>query len=387
MKLFKVYPQLDLELTKAQGCYVYDKSGTQYLDLYGGHAVISVGHTHPHYVQRIKEQLDQIAYYSNAVVNPVQVSLLEKLGKISGYEAYQLFLCNSGAEAIENALKIASFHTQKDKLIAFNRSFHGRTSRALSVTDNDKYRSLLDKYSNVVFLDMNLENVEKVLKNEDVCAVLLEGIQGLAGIYVPEPEFFTGLKQLCEKYGALLIVDEIQSGYGRSGKFFAHQYTGVQPDLITVAKGMANGFPMGGVLIHPDIEGWFGMSGSTFGGNHLACVAALATLEIIEQEKLVENAATVGSVLIEQLRVLPEVKEVRGAGLMIGVEFDFAIKEVRDVLMKEHHVLTGTAANPNVLRLLPPLTLTTDEAETFVDKLKLSLQKVKILNEAVPVGK
>ncbi|MBL6448058.1 aspartate aminotransferase family protein [Fulvivirga sp. 29W222] len=386
MKLFKVYPQLDLELTKAQGCYIYDRSGAQYLDLYGGHAVISVGHTHPHYVKRIKEQLDAIAYYSNAVINPVQHSLLDKLGKISGYDAYQLFLCNSGAEAIENALKIASFHTQKDKLVAFNKSFHGRTSRALSVTDNDKYRSRLDKYSNVQFLEMNLNAVESALKNQDVCAVLIEGIQGLAGIYMPEADFLPGLKQLCEKYGALLVVDEIQSGYGRSGKFFAHQHADVQPDLITVAKGMANGFPMGGVLISPKIEGWFGMSGSTFGGNHLACVAALATLEIIENEKLVENAQKVGAELIEALRAIPEVKEVRGAGLMIGVEFDFPVKDIRENLMKEQHVLTGMAANPNVIRLLPPLTLTQEQAALFVEKLKLSIQKISS-DAAVLIGK
>ncbi|ELR69619.1 Acetylornithine aminotransferase [Fulvivirga imtechensis AK7] len=386
MKLFKVYPQLDLELTKAQGCYVYDKSGNQYLDLYGGHAVISVGHTHPHYVKRIKEQLDQIAYYSNAVINPVQINLLEKLGQISGYNAYQLFLCNSGAEAIENALKIASFHTQKDKLIAFNRSFHGRTSRALSVTDNDKYRSMLDKYSNVQFLSMDLELVEVALKNKDVCAVLIEGIQGLAGIYIPETNFLLELKALCEKYGALLIIDEIQSGYGRSGKFFAHQHAGVQADIITVAKGMANGFPIGGVLISPEIEGWFGMSGSTFGGNHLACVAALATLEIIENENLIENAQVVGNYLMDKLKNIPEVKEVRGAGLMIGMEFNFAITDVRKILMNEYHILTGMSANPNTLRLLPPLSLNKQQADEFVDKVLISLEKIK-KNEAVPVGK
>lgn len=386
MKLFKVYPQLDLELTKAQGCYVYDKSGNQYLDLYGGHAVISVGHTHPHYVNRIKEQLDQIAYYSNAVINPVQNNLLKKLGELSGYDAHQLFLCNSGAEAIENALKIASFHTQKDKLIAFNRSFHGRTSRALSVTDNDKYRSLLDKYNNVQFLSMNLEAVEVALKNKDVCAVLIEGIQGLAGVYIPDAGFLQQLKQLCQKYGALLIVDEIQSGYGRSGKFFAHQHAGVQADIITVAKGMANGFPIGGVLISPEIEGWFGMSGSTFGGNHLACVAALATLEIIENENLIENARTVGSYLMEELRKIPEVKEVRGAGLMIGMEFDFPITDIRQSLMQDHHILTGMAANPNTIRLLPPLSLNYEQANYFIEKVLISINKVK-KNEAVPVGK
>lgn len=386
MKLFKVYPQLDLELTKAQGCYVYDKSGNQYLDLYGGHAVISVGHTHPHYVKRIKEQLDQIAYYSNAVINPVQINLLKKLGQLSGYDAYQLFLCNSGAEAVENALKIAAFHTKKDKLIAFRKSFHGRTSRALSVTDNDNYRSLLDKYSNVQFLNMDLDMVETALKNKDVCAVLIEGIQGLAGIYVPDADFLQQLKKLCEKYEALLLIDEIQSGYGRSGKFFAHQYANVEADLITVAKGMANGFPIGGVLISPKIEGWFGMSGSTFGGNHLACVAALATLEIIENEKLLENATTVGNYLMGELSRIAEVTEVRGKGLMVGIEFGFPVKDVRDLLMHEHHILTGVAANPNTLRLLPPLSLNKQQADYFVEKVLLSLEKVK-KNEAVPVGK
>ena len=385
MKLFKVYPQLDLELTNAQGCYVYDKSGNEYLDFYGGHAVISVGHTHAHYVRRIKDQLDAIAYYSNAVINPIQQGLLDKLGKISGYDDYQLFLCNSGAEAIENALKIAAFHTKKDKLIAFHGSFHGRTSRALSVTDNDKYRSSLDQYSNVQFMEMNLSTVENALSNHDVCAVLIEGIQGLAGIYMPDTDFLTGLKSLCKKYGALLIVDEIQSGYGRSGKFFAHQYTDVKPDLITVAKGMANGFPMGGVLIHPEIEGWFGMSGSTFGGNHLACTAALATLEIIEDEELINNAQSVGQYLFEKLKTLPEVREVRGKGLMIGVEFDYPVGEIRSTLMREQHVLTGMAANPNVIRLLPPLTISKEQADTFIEKLKLSILKT-IKNEAVPIS-
>ncbi|MEX2335913.1 MAG: aminotransferase class III-fold pyridoxal phosphate-dependent enzyme [Fulvivirga sp.] len=386
MKLFKVYPQLDLELSSAQGCYVYDRSGTKYLDLYGGHAVISVGHTHPHYVKRIQEQLEKIAYYSNAIINPLQIDLLERLGKISGYDDYQLFLCNSGAEAIENALKIASFHTHKHKLIAFKGSFHGRTSRALSITDNHKYRSPLNLYNDVQFLNMDLEVVERALKNRDICAVVIEGIQGLAGIYMPGAAFLEGLKALCEKYEALLIVDEIQSGYGRSGKFFAHQYSDVKPDLITVAKGMGNGFPIGGVLISPDVEGWFGMAGSTFGGNHLACAAALATLEIIEQEKMVDNAAAIGALLTAEFNAIPEIIEIRGVGLMLGIEFKHPVKDLREILMKQHEVLTGLAANLNVIRLLPPLSLTREDALLFIEKLKLSIQKLKE-NEAIPIGK
>lgn len=384
MKLFKVYPNVDLELTYAQGCYVYDKSGTKYLDLYGGHAVISVGHGHPHYVKSIQDQLEKIAYYTNPA-NTIQQKLLEKLGKLSGYDDYQLFLCNSGAEAMENALKVAAFHTKKEKLLAFNHSFHGRTARALSITDNDKYRSSLDQQDNVTFLEMELDVVEDALKKGDVCAVIIESIQGLAGIYMPEAAFLEGLKALCEKHGTLLIADEVQSGYGRSGKFFAHQYSNVRPDLITVAKGMGNGFPIGGVLISPEVKGWSGMSGSTFGGNHLACTAALATLEIIERESLIKNAALVGGFLREELSTILEVKEARGAGLMIGIEFDFPVETLREILQEEHHILTGLAANPNVIRLLPPLALTKEEGLDFKEKLKLSIEKIK-KNESIPIG-
>lgn len=385
MKLFKVYPQLDLELTKAQGCYVYDRSGNKYLDLYGGHAVISVGHTHPHYVKSLQEQLENIAYYSNAVKNPIQEKLLEKLGQLSGYDTYQLFMCNSGAEAVENALKIASFHSKKDKLIAFKHSFHGRTSRALSITDNDKFRSLLDKYSNVQFLDMDLKQVENALQNQDVCAVIIEGIQGLAGIYMPPAELLQGIRALCNKYGALLIIDEIQSGYGRSGKFFAHQYSQVKADIVTIAKGMANGFPIGGVLISPQVEGWHGMAGSTFGGNHLACVAALATLEIIDNEKLIENATAMGSLIRSELSSIAEISEIRGSGLMIGIEFNFEVNELREILRKQGHVLTGLAANPKVIRLLPPLSIREEDVMLFIHQLKTSIKKLKE-NEAIPIG-
>ncbi len=379
MNFFNVYPLMDIELVKGEGCWVYDSDGQKYLDLYGGHAVISVGHTHPLYVQRIRDQLDKISFYSNSVINRLQLELAEKLGKLSGYDDYQLFLCNSGAEATENALKIASFQNEKSKFIAFSRGFHGRTSRAVAVTDSPKYRAPADAVHNVAFFELgDLEGVEKSLQNDDVCAVIIEGIQGLGGIYEPSAEFLMGLRSLTEKYGAFLILDEIQSGYGRSGKFFAHQYVpGLRPDVITIAKGMGNGFPIGGILIRPDIEGWFGMSGTTFGGNHLACAAGIAVLDIMENENLLQNVTDVGNYFIQKLKEIGEAKEVRGKGLMIGIEFDHPIAEMRKKILREHHIFTGVASNPNVLRLLPPLTLSVEEADLFVKSLKEVIGQMK----------
>ena len=379
MNFFNVYPLMDIELVKGEGCWVYDSDGQKYLDLYGGHAVISVGHTHPLYVQKVRDQLDKIAFYSNSVINRLQLELAEKLGKLSGYDDYQLFLCNSGAEATENALKIASFQNGKSKFIAFSRGFHGRTSRAVAVTDSPKYRAPADTVHNVAFFELgDLEGVEKSLQNDDVCAVIIEGIQGLGGIYEPSAEFLMGLRSLTEKYGAFLILDEIQSGYGRSGKFFAHQYaSGLRPDVITMAKGMGNGFPIGGILIRPDIEGWFGMSGTTFGGNHLACAAGIAVLNIMENEKLLQNVTKVGNYFMQKLKEIGEAKEVRGKGLMIGIEFDHPIAEMRKKILREHHIFTGVGSNPNVLRLLPPLTLSVEEADLFVNCLKEVIGQMK----------
>jgi acetylornithine/N-succinyldiaminopimelate aminotransferase len=357
MNLFDVYPLLPVELVKGRDCTVIDSEGNKYLDLYGGHAVISIGHSHPHYVKKIKKQLKNLGFYSNSVINPLQSELASKLGKLSGYDDYQLFLCNSGAEANENAVKIAAFQNKKKSVIAFERSFHGRTSRTLSITDNERYRSPLDDYNNVIFLPWNdIDALKNALHTKEICAVIIEGIQGLGGIHVPDINFMKELRSLTYKYESLLILDEIQSGYGRSGKFFAHQYSGIRPDIITVAKGMGNGFPVGGVLLHPSIESWHGMSGTTFGGNHLACAAAIAVLDVIEEEQLIEHAAKEGSRWMDALLNLTGVKAVRGKGLMIGVEMDFPIRKFRQDLFQKHHILTGTSVNPNTIRLLPPLT-------------------------------
>lgn len=379
MNFFNVYPLMDIELVKGEGCWVYDSHGQKYLDLYGGHAVISVGHTHPHYVEKIKDQLDRIGFYSNSVINRVQEELADKLGKLSGYDDYQLFLCNSGAEATENALKIASFENGKSKFIAFHRGFHGRTSRAVAVTDSAKYRAPADQMHEVEFFELgDLEGVEASLKKGDICAVIIEGIQGLGGIYLPSQDFLQGLASLTQQYGAFLILDEIQSGYGRSGKFFAHQhFAGIKPDLVTMAKGMGNGFPIGGVLIRPGIEGWFGMSGTTFGGNHLACAAGIAVLDIMQQENLLDHVSEVGDYFTQQLKKVGPFREVRGKGLMIGIEFDYPIAELRKSLLKKHHIFTGVASNPNVLRLLPPLTLAAKEVDLFVNCLQETLGELK----------
>ena len=373
MNLFDVYPLLDITPVKGQNCYIWDENGTQYLDLYGGHAVISVGHSHPHYIKRIHDQLSQIGFYSNSVQIPQQKELADKLGAACGYPDYQLFLVNSGAEANENALKLASFVTGRKKMVAFKKGFHGRTSAAVAVTDNPKIVAPVNETSNAIILPFNdLALLEEQLKTNEIGGVIIEGIQGIGGIHVPDPDFLIGAEKLCKQYGALLILDEIQSGYGRSGKFFAHQYTPVKPDLITVAKGMGNGFPVGALLIAPEIKPWFGMLGTTFGGNYLACAASLAVLEIMENEKLVENAAEVGEYLINKLKNISGIKEVRGQGLMIGLEFDQQINDIRHVLLKKHHIFTGVSGT-NIIRLLSPLTLTKEQADIFVKALTETL--------------
>ncbi len=375
MKLFDVYPLFDIEIVKGQGCYTYDAEGKEYLDLYGGHAVISVGHSHPHYLNAINEQASKLVFYSNSVINGLQQRLADKLGKLSGYDDYQLFLINSGAEANENALKLASFYNSKKRVIAFDKAFHGRTSLAVESTDNPKIVAPINANNHVTFLPLNdIDAVKAEMAKGDVCAVIVEGIQGVGGIRIPEVEFLNVLREECDKYNAVLIFDEIQSGYGRSGKFFAHQYTDVRPDVITVAKGIANGFPMGAVLISPKFEPVYGQLGTTFGGNHLACAAAIAVLEIFEQENLVENSRKVGEYLINELKQIEGIKEVRGRGLMIGIEMEYPVKELRTRLIKEERVFTG-ASGTNVIRLLPPLVLTMEQADDFLNRFKRALSK------------
>ena len=370
MKLFDVYPLFDLEIVAGKGCYTYDTQGTEYLDLYGGHAVISIGHSHPCYVKRITEQAQKLVFYSNSVINSLQQQLADKLGALSGYDDYALFLINSGAEANENALKLASFHTGKKKVIAFAHSFHGRTSAAVKVTDNPRIVAPINDTFEVAFLPLNdMIRVEQEMAAGDVCAVIIEGIQGVGGIQVPDAQFLRDLREACTRHGVVLIVDEVQSGYGRTGKFFAHQHAGIRPDLITMAKGMGNGFPIGGVLISPQFTPVYGMLGTTFGGNHLACAAACAVLDVMRDEHLVDNAARVGQYLIDRLREIPQIKEVRGKGLMIGLEFDQPVKELRHKLLFEQHVFTG-ASGTNVIRLLPPLSLSQEQADCFIGKLK-----------------
>lgn len=370
MKLFDVYPLFDLEIVAGKGCYTYDTQGTEYLDLYGGHAVISIGHSHPCYVKRITEQAQKLVFYSNSVINSLQQQLANKLGALSGYDDYALFLINSGAEANENALKLASFHTGKKKVIAFAHSFHGRTSAAVKVTDNPRIVAPINDTFEVAFLPLNdMARVEQEMAAGDVCAVIIEGIQGVGGIQAPDAQFLRDLREACTRHGVVLIVDEVQSGYGRTGKFFAHQHAGIRPDLITMAKGMGNGFPIGGVLISPQFTPVYGMLGTTFGGNHLACAAACAVLDVMRDEHLVDNAARVGQYLIDRLREIPQIKEVRGKGLMIGLEFDQPVKELRHKLLFEQHVFTG-ASGTNVIRLLPPLSLSQEQADCFIGKLK-----------------
>ena len=371
MKLFDVYPLFDVNIVKGQGCHVWDDKGQEYLDLYGGHAVISIGHSHPHYVEKVTEQLYKIGFYSNSVINKLQQQLAERLGKISGYDDYQLFLINSGAEANENALKLASFSNGRTRVLSAEKAFHGRTSLAVEVTNNPKIIAPINANGHVTYLPMNdLAAWEDELQKGDVCAVILESIQGVGGIKLATKEFAQGLQKLCKQYGTILICDEIQCGYGRSGRFFAHQWLDIRPDIITVAKGIANGFPMAGVLIAPDFKPVYGQLGTTFGGNHLACAAALAVLDVFEEEKLVENAHEVGTYLMEQLKKIdsPHIQDVRGRGLMIGIDLDVPHKDVRQPLIYEEHCFTGCAGQ-NILRLLPPLCLTKDEADQFIDKL------------------
>ncbi len=366
MKLFEVYKLWDIEPVRGLDTSLWDSKGEVYTDLYGGHAVISVGHCHPHYVEMLSEQVGRLGFYSNAVQNSLQKELAERLGRVCGYPDYELFLCNSGAEANENALKVASFHTGKAKVLAFRKAFHGRTSGAVAATDNPKIQAPFNETSNIVFAPLNdIEAVEAELSKGDFAAVIIEGIQGVAGIYEPSDEFMHGLRELCDKYGCVLILDEIQSGYGRTGNFFAHQHCGVKADIVTMAKGMGNGFPIGGVIISSSIKASYGMLGTTFGGNHLACTAALAVLDIIENEGLIENAARIGEYFAEAFKGDKAVKEYRGRGLMIGLELKDEYAGLRDKLLFERHFFTG-AAGANVIRLLPSLTISQETAESFV---------------------
>ncbi len=372
MKLFDVYPLFPIEPIKANGSWLWDAKGEKYLDLYGGHAVISIGHGHPHYVKALKDQLDKISFYSNSVKNSMQEKLSEKLGELSGYPDYQLFLCSSGAEANENALKLASFVTGRKKVIAFKKSFHGRTSGAVATTDNPKIVSAFNACHEVVFLPLNDETALTDALTDEFAAVIIEGIQGVGGIQMPTDAFLQLLAKKCKQAGALLILDEVQSGYGRSGKFFAHQFANIKADLITVAKGMGNGFPIGGVLIHPDIKPWSGMLGTTFGGNYLACAAALAVLEVIGQEQLMNNATIRGEYWMDQLKQFPSILDIRGRGLMIGFDLPERLTGLRRDLLFKHHIFTGEA-KPNTVRLLPSLTLKEDEAEILVHALMVEL--------------
>jgi acetylornithine aminotransferase len=380
MKLFDVYPLFDVNIVKGNGCKVWDEKGQEYLDLYGGHAVISIGHAHPHYIEKVTEQVSNLGFYSNSVINKLQVELAERLGRISGYDDFQLFLINSGAEANENALKLASFTNGRKRVLSCEKAFHGRTSLAVEVTNNPKIIAPINDNGHVTYLPLNdLPAWEAELAKGDVCAVILECIQGVGGIRLATKEFAQGLQAACKKYGTILICDEIQCGYGRSGKFFAHQWLDIRPDIITVAKGIANGFPMGAVLISPEFKPVYGQLGTTFGGNHLACAAALAVLDVMEQDGLVENAHLVGEYLIEQLNRLketePHITDVRGRGLMIGIDLDIPHKDVRLPLIYQKHCFTGCAGT-NVLRLLPPLCLNKDEADAFLDKFKQVLADI-----------
>lgn len=375
MKLFDVYPLMPINIVKAENCKLWDENGTEYLDFYGGHAVISVGHTHPHYMEKIKNQLYQIGFYSNSVINKLQEELAEKLGKISGYEDYALFLCNSGAEANENALKIASFTSGKKKFITFRNSFHGRTSAVVAATDDSSIVAPVNETSNFIFCEWNnAKAFEKLFKENlhDLAGVIIEGIQGIGGIQIPSQELMSKISELCTENSVFFISDEIQSGYARSGKFFAHQHFKVKPDIITIAKGMANGFPIGGVLVSPKIPAKHKMLGTTFGGNHLACAAAIAVLEIIADENLMEESFQKGAYLIQKLQEIPQIKEIRGKGLLIGIDFEIPAAQVSKKLREEHKIFVGSATNPLTMRLLPPLTISYSEIDYFI----VSLQSV-----------
>lgn len=377
MELFDVYPIFNINIIKGEGAYVWDDKDNKYLDFYGGHAVISIGHSHPRYVEYLSKQVAQLGFYSNSVINELQKEVAHKLGKISGYDDYSLFLINSGAEANENALKLASFYNGRKKVISFAKAFHGRTSLAVEATDNPKIIAPINNNGNVVYLPLNdLDTFEQEIKKKDVCAVILEGIQGVGGIQIPNNEFLQKVRQLCDETNTVLILDEIQSGYGRSGKFFAHQYANIKADLISVAKGIGNGFPLSGLLISPKFKPTYGMLGTTFGGNHLACAAALAVLEVMKEDELVENARVMGDYLMQQLKEIPEIKEVRGRGLMIGLEFDEPIKELRTKLLQEKGVFTGISGE-KVMRLLPPLCINKKDADLFLEKLKEAIKEKK----------
>lgn len=376
MKIFDVYPLFDIEPVKAEGSFIWDQQGTRYLDLYGGHAVISIGHTHPHYVKLLSQQLNQIGFYSNSVKIPLQDELAQKLGTLSGYENYQLFLCNSGAEANENALKLASFHNKRKKIIAFTGSFHGRTSLAVAATNDTKIVAPINENEHIVFLPLNDEATLKQHLTHEVCAVIIEGIQGVGGVHVANASFLQLMRKLCDETGAIMILDEVQSGYGRSGYFFAHQHADIKPDLITIAKGMGNGFPVAGVLISPKFEAKHGMLGTTFGGSYLACAAAIAVLDVIAKEQLLGHAKFIGEYIIQQLNNLPHVKEIRGMGLMIGIELDQACAPIRTKLLKEHQVFTGASSNPNTLRILPALNLHKRDADAFIHALSTVLNNL-----------
>ncbi len=376
MNLFDVYPLFSIEPVQARGSYLWDKAGNKYLDFYGGHAVISIGHTHPYYVDKITDQLNKISFYSNSVQIPIQKELAEKLGKLSGYVDYSLFLCNSGAEANENALKLASFHTGRKKIISFSQGFHGRTSLAVAVTDGSSMQAPVNQTDNAILLPFNDESALEAAMNDEVAAVIIEGMQGVGGVKIPTSSFLTKIRSLCDKFGAVLILDEVQSGYGRSGKFFAHQHFNIKADLITTAKGMGNGFPIAGVLISPEFKASHGMLGTTFGGNHLACAAGVAVLDVIEQESLIQNAADMGTYLVNKLKSIRGVREVRALGLMIGLELEIPCAEIRGALLKERAIFTGSSSDKNTIRLLPALNIGREEADLFLNAFNEVLSKI-----------
>ena len=378
MNLFDVYPLYNVTPVKALDCTITDDKGIEYLDLYSGHGVISIGHSHPEYNAKLKSQLDKLSFYSNAIQNPLQVELADKLGKLSNCEEYSLFLCSSGAEANENALKMASFHTNKSRVISFNNAFHGRTSAAVATTDNPKIVAPMNAQQVVTFSPLNdIDLVEAELKKGDVASVIIEPIQGVGGLDMGTTEFFQGLEKICAQYNVVLILDEVQSGYGRSGKFFAHQHHGIKPDIICMAKGMGNGFPIGGILTSPKFIASHGLLGTTFGGSHLACAAGIAVLDIIEKEKLMENVLVIEKYFFEQIKEIPEIIKVKGRGLMLGVEFDFEVGPLRKKMIMEKHIFTGSSSNKNLLRILPPLTVKKEYIDTFINRLKEALEELK----------
>lgn len=374
MSLFDVYPLFNITPVKGKDVYVYDENNTKYLDLYGGHAVISIGHSHPEYVKNISEQVSKLGFYSNSIQNPLQVELANKLGKLSGCEDYQLFLCNSGAEANENALKLASFHTNKSKVVSFKNSFHGRTSAAVAATDNPKIIAPINAQQKVEFLELgDIKGLHSVLEKGDVCAVIIETIQGIGGLDEVTTDFFKDISSMCKQYNTLLIADEIQCGFGRTGDFFAFQKHGIVPDIISMAKGMGNGFPIGGILIHPSIKASYGLLGTTFGGNHLACAASISVLNVLENENLMHHAKEMSQYFISQAKEIAQIKNIKGRGLMLGLEFNFPIADLRKSLIHDHHIFTGSAKNPNLLRILPPLTVQKEHFDALFEALKKTL--------------